>query len=193
MIVRAIGRPSATLLIGRTPAPPGVRGAFGRIDVLQLTSSELWESFGIRLAELDVETPFELVAALTRFRGEPTAAEIRNNRLVRLIDRRPDLLPSFVGYQDVPGLGLLPFMSDGPPGTWSLFFEEDGRMTLVERPEAERVVTTEPDLAAPARPALHPLSASFLLGGIRRRKAPAPQEERRVIRIAADGRQPGGR
>ena len=190
MIVRAIDRPSATLLIGRTYAPPGVRGAFGRIDVLQLTSAELRESFGIRLAELDVETPFELVAALTRFRGERTAAEIRNNRLVRLIDRRPDLLPSFVGYQDVPGLGFLPFMSDGPPGKWSLFFEDDGRMTLVERPEGELVVTTEPELVTPARPAAEPVSASFLLSAVRRRMAPAANEERRVIRIGADGRQP---
>lgn len=197
MIVRAIDRPSSTLLTSRTYPPPGVRGAFGRIDVLQLTSAELRETFGIRLAELDVETPFELVAALTRFRGERTAAEIRKNRLVRLIDRRGDLLPSFVGYQDVPGVGLLPFMSDGPPGKWSLFFEQDGRMTLVERPEQQLIITTEPELVEPSKAAAEPETAarSFLLGGIRRRKPapPAADEERRVIRIGADVWQPGRR
>ena len=45
MIIRAIDRPAATLLTARADAPHGVRGPFGKVDVLQLTSTELRESF----------------------------------------------------------------------------------------------------------------------------------------------------
>ena len=189
MIIRAIDRPAATLLTARADAPHGVRGPFGKVEVLQLTSAELRESFGISLAELDVETPFELAAALTQWRGQPTAAHIRKDRLVRLIGRRPSLLPCFVGYQEVPGVGVLPFMSDGPTGKWSLFFEEDGRMTLVEAGENGLVAIADTDLIGPASTVSRPVRAakSFLFGGFRSDRGDAGEGERRVIRIGANG------
>jgi hypothetical protein len=189
MIIRSIDRPSATLLTRRIDAPAGVRGVFGLVEVLQLTSFELRETFGISLAELDVETPFELAAALTHWRGEPTAAHVRKDRLVRLIGRRPDLLPCFVGYQEVSGLGVLPFMSDGPTGKWSLFMEEDGRMTLVEARENGLVATPDTDLIGPSADVLKPVRAakSFLFGGFRADRGHARDDERRVIRIGANG------
>ena len=143
MIIRAIGRASARLLTQRTGAPAGVLGTFGSIDVLQLTSPELRETFGIMLGELDAITPFELAAALDRFDKRRTAARIRKDRLVRLIEERKFLLPCFVGYQEVPGQGLLPFMTDGAPGKWSLFFEPDGRITLVEADGGRLQVTSD--------------------------------------------------
>jgi hypothetical protein len=189
MIIRAIDRPAATLVTARKDAPHGVRGVFGQVEVLQLTSCELRESFGISLAEYDVETPFELAAALTSWRGEPTAAFVRKDRLVRLIGRRPDLLPCFVGYQEVPGVGYLPFMTDGPTGKWSLFFEEDGRMTLVEAQEGGLAATADADLIGPAAVVAKPVRAakSFLFGGFRSGRGDAPADERRVIRLGANG------
>ncbi len=193
MIIRAIDRPAATLLTMGVAPPAGVRGTFGKVDVLQLTSTELREAFGIYLAELDVVTPFELAVALMSWAGRPTAAQIRKNRLVRLIDRRKFLLPCFVGYQEVPGIGMLPFMSDGPTGMWSLFFEEDGRMTLVEAHENRLAVTPDTDLVGPvAVVAAGPVATakSFLFGGLRggrKNKAEPGDGDRRVIKINARG------
>ncbi|MDP9413058.1 MAG: hypothetical protein M3Q08_02985 [Pseudomonadota bacterium] len=193
MIIRAIDKPAATLLTMDVAPPAGVRGTFGKIDVLQLTSTELREGFGISLAELDVVTPFELAAALTSWAGRPTAAQIRKNRLVRLIDGRKFLLPCFVGYQEVPGAGMLPFMSDGPPGKWSLFFEEDGRMTLVEAHDDHLAVTPDNDLVGPMTAvAAGPVATakSYLFGGFgagRKSKAQAADGDRRVIKINARG------
>lgn len=107
-------------------------GAFGRIDVLQLTSRELQDMYKIELRDLDVQTPFELAAALEGSKGAPTAARVRKDRLVRLVLQR-NLLPCFVGYQEVRMQGLLPFMTDGPHGRWSLFFAANGEVVLVER------------------------------------------------------------
>lgn len=193
MIIRAINRPAATLLTMAVEPPAGVCGTFGKIDVLQLTSTELREGFGISLADVDVVTPFELAAALTSWAGRPTAAQIRKNRLVRLIDRREYLLPCFLGYQEVPGTGMLPFMSDGPPGKWSLFFEADGRMTLVEAQDNRLAVTPDADLIGPmAAVAAGPMATakSFLFGGFaggRKNKAEARDGDRRVIKINARG------
>ena len=185
MILRAEG-PAATLLTARTEAPRGVRGAFGKVEVLQLTSAELHEGFGIALAELDVATPFELAAALGSWRGRQTSANIRKDRLVRLIERR-DLLPCFVGYQDVPGVGILPFMSDGPSGRWSLFFEQDGRMTLVETGSDGALTTTADAELFGDVPALsRPVNAwkSLLFGGFSSaRKMVAANDDRRLIPV----------
>ncbi len=193
MIIRAISRPAATLLTMAVEPPAGVRGTFGKIDVLQLTSRELREGFAISLAELDVVTPFELAAALSSWAARPTAAQIQKNRLVRLIDCRKYLLPCFVGYQEVPGIGMLPFMSDGPPGKWSLFFEADGRMTLVEAQDQGLAVTPDSELiGAVAAVAAGPVATakSYLFGGFgagRKNKVEAGDGDRRVIRINARG------
>ena len=153
MIVRTAERASVHLLTHPTRPPARVRGTFGVIEVLQLTSAELRETLGISLSETDVASPFELAAALTRRNGRRTEAHIRNDRLVRLIERRKNLLPCFVGYQEVAGVGTLPFMTDAVPGAWSLFFEEDGRMTLVERRGSLLAVTDDDALLEPARAA----------------------------------------
>ena len=189
MIIRAVDRPATSLLTSPTAAPSGVRGVFGRVEVLQLTSSEIRESFGISLAELDVVSPFELAAALTRWRGQPTAAHLRKDRLMRLIDRREFLMPCFVGYQEVPGVGLLPFMTDGPPGKWSLFFEEDGRMSLVEAEEDRLRVTAETELLGPITAKPERPARSFLFRGRGPAKARIVESDadRRVIRIGAHG------
>jgi hypothetical protein len=158
MIVRAINRAVTPLLTSPVDAPAGVRGLFGRIQVLELTSTELRESFGILLAPLDVETAEELFAALKRHRDRPTAARIDEDRLIRLIDGGQVSLPCFVGYVDVPGVGLLPFLSDGAPGKWSLFLEEDGGMTLVECRHAQLCVTADRQLAQPALATVTPIS-----------------------------------
>lgn len=195
MIIRAIDRPATILLTARTAAPRDVLGVFGRVEVLQLTSSELHESFGITLADFDVVSPFELAAALTSRRGEATAANLRKDRLVRLIDRRAFMLPCFVGYQQVPRLGLLPFMTDGPQGQWSLFFEVDGRMTLVEGAGHTLKVTPDAELVGPMAAPVR-VARSFLFRGRNAARPPAERhEEGRVIHIGArgDSRQPGRR
>ena len=189
MIIRAVDRPATSLLTSPTVAPKGVRGVFGQVEVLQLTSLELRESFGISLAEFDVVSPFELAAALTKWRGEPTAAHVRKDRLIRLIDRREHLMPCFVGYQRVPGLGLLPFMTDGAPGKWSLFFEEDGRMSLVEAEGDRLLITGETDLLGPVTVKAERPVRSFLFRGRGPAKPPVVETDpdRRVIRIGAHG------
>ena len=156
-------------------------GTVGEVEVLQLTSAELRDTFGITLSDTDCETPFELAAALGRHCGKATAARIRNDRLVRLLDRRKDLLPCFVGYQQVAGLGLLPFMTDGVPGCWSLFFEQDGRMTLAERRGNGIEIIGESDLLDPVAepPRAMEKARSLLFGGagatlrMIRRRSPA--------------------
>ena len=167
MIVRTTERPSAHLLTRSVRSPEKMHGTAGEVEVLQLTSSELRETFAVRLRETDCENPFELTAALARCEGEATAARIRNDRLVRVLNRRTDLLPCFVGYQDVPGVGLLPFMTDGVPGCWSLFFEEDGRMILAERRGECIELIGESDLLepVPAEPGTLDKARSWLFAG----------------------------
>lgn len=132
MIVRMLDATSAPPLAQSAPAPDGLGGRFASLDVLEFTSAELDEAFGIRLAQFDARTAFELAALLE---GGETGLRcaIRKDLLVRLIEARRDLLPCFVGFQHVGGGRSVAFMTDGPCGKWSLFFDEDGRMTLVER------------------------------------------------------------
>jgi hypothetical protein len=164
MIIRAFS--SATLLGVPTPAPAGVLGTFGTIDVLKLTSAELLETYGIGLSATDLDTPFELAAGLAARDGRRTAAQLRNDKVVRALARRPFLLPCFVGYQEAPGIGLLPFMSDGVPGRWSLFFEPDGRMSLVECRAGALAVTGHAELVDADRRLPNPIAkARWLLRG----------------------------
>lgn len=162
MIIRLLDRSGAPPLDCSAPAPEGMRGGFGRVDVLQFTSAELAEAFGIRLAPLDVMTPFELAAALEGPGGASSAIRIRKDLLVRLIEQRRHLLPCFVGHQWVDGAGFLPFMTDGPSGKWSLFFEKDGRMALVER-VGDRLVVTEPETVRPVTAEPGPARRPFIL------------------------------
>jgi len=118
-------------LLKTVDVPDAVGGRFGRVELLRFTSAELRELTGVSLLPTDLHTTFELAPALARTTERTTDALIRNNRLARVIASRPFLLPAFVGYQETGGAGLLPFMTDGVPGKWSLFFEPDGRMTLI--------------------------------------------------------------
>ena len=158
MIVRPIVRAATPLLSLPTEPPAGLRGVFGRIEVLELTSTELHESFGIRLAPLDVETAEELLAALEAHGDRATASQVDEDRLLRLIGTGQVRLPCYIGYSEVPGTGLLPFLTDGPPGKWSLFLEEDGRMTLVECRNGRLCITPDRQLAGPALAAVTPMS-----------------------------------
>jgi hypothetical protein len=121
---------------------------FGRLDVLRHSSADLRERFGLTLAETDFHTVFELVEALRSVGGRATDIKVRKRDLARLIDRRPTLLPCFVGYQQTAG-GLLPFMTDGHRSRWSLFFAADGAMTLVENRGDHLLVTPHEDLGLP--------------------------------------------
>jgi hypothetical protein len=164
MIIRAFS--SATLLGAPTPAPAGVLGTFGTIDVLKLTSAELLETYGISLSPTDLDTPFELAAGLAARADRRTDARLRNDKLVRALARYPFLLPCFVGYQEAPGIGLLPFMTDGVPGRWSLFFEADGRMSLVECRGGTLAVAGHGELVDAERRLPNPLAkARWLLRG----------------------------
>ncbi len=128
----------------------GLAGTFGCIAVLRFTSTELREAFGITLAETDVETAFEAAAALAR--GAAPGSRLRNDRLARLLAERPNLLPCFVGHQQAPDGHVRPFLTDGPSGTWSLFFEDDGRLSLVEAGTAGLTLTGEERLLPTASP-----------------------------------------
>jgi hypothetical protein len=179
MIIRYLGGPGQELLLASCAAPEHVIGGFAAIDILALTSSQLRETFGIRMTDGDAETPFQLAEFLQgRGAGRPVAA-LRKDRLARLIDLRPELLPCFVGYQEVSGVGILPFMTDAVPSRWSLFFESDGRMTLVERGKGGFTLTLDRDLAPSPFVASNSERRSFLMNGLEttRRALAAPAQK----------------
>ena len=142
---------------------------FARLDLLKLTSTKLDQQFGIRLADTDVGGAFELASALSRVDGKPTAAPIRKDRIARLIAARPTLLPCFIGYRQSED-GLLPFMTDGPSGKWSLFFDAEGHATLVEHRGGEWTITPDVDRPASAAgsPAALAETGGLLLGRLRK-------------------------
>jgi hypothetical protein len=171
MIIRVFNQAGVEHLREARGGPEGIDGTFGRIDVLRFTSVELKALFGISLAEVDVENTFSLAEALRGPNGRRTVLKPRNNRLARVMQQRPYLFPCFVAYQEVPGLGLLPFMSDGPSSGWSMFFEADGRMTLVDAAQGSLVVTADEALsrvAAEGNP--DPRSRPFLLNPLKAAK-----------------------
>jgi len=148
MIVRNVKGAGEGLDVMTAQAPAGLERAFGKLDVLRYGSAELRERFGITLAETDFHTAFELVETLRSDRGRATAVTLRKRDLARLIDKRPGLIPCFVGYQEAPQ-GLLPFMTDGHRSRWSLFFEPDGEMTLVETRGDQLLVTPHAEFGLP--------------------------------------------
>ena len=150
MIIRVFNQAGVEHLHGARPGPEGIGGTFGRIDVLRFTSVELKALFGISLAEVDVENTFSLAEALRGPPGRRTVLKPRNNRLARVMQQRPYLFPCFVAYQEVPGVRLLPFMSDGPSSGWSMFFEADGGMSLAEAAHGSLVITPHHALAGVA-------------------------------------------
>jgi hypothetical protein len=171
MIIRLYPTNETSLVRERVPAPGG--GEFGTINVLALTSIELRQRFGLTLADTDVASAFELVRSLTKLETGPTNARIRKARLARLIDARPALLPCFIAYQETPKGSMLPLMTDGPEGRWSLFFEEDGAMTLAEFQGGHWRITPESELLPEAAQKADPIAEtkSFLLNSIRTAKA----------------------
>ena len=157
MIIRVFDNATEHLSFHQA-GPAGVRGTFGKIEVLQFASTQLHQLFGIALADTDVDNAFALAAALARHNDRPTKLKRRNDRLARLVQQRAYLLPCFIGYQETPEEGLLPFMTDGPSGRWSLFFEGDGRMTLVEHDGSSLILTADdalhgPPISPPVAPA----------------------------------------
>lgn len=168
MIIRVPSDAAAQLCRFETKHVDGHALPFGQIDVLRFTSSELRQRFGIEIAETDVLTAFELAHALCA-RG--VTAKFRNDRVARLVQQR-DLVPCFVAYQQLPCAGTLPFMTDGASGKWSLFFDTDGRMTLVERDGRQLHVTPQEELLhEEPQPALATSKAKgFLLAGLRSAK-----------------------
>lgn len=168
MIVKTIRGAGEGIDVMKAEGPPDADQAFGRLDVLRYTSAELGDRFGIGFAEHDVHTVFELVEALRSNRGEATAVRIPKRDIAHLIDKRPSLLPCFVGYQEVPRIGVLPFMTDGHRSRWSLFFDARGAMTLVENLGDHLRVTPHAALGLPPpraeRPGLADRLSRFLRG-----------------------------
>lgn len=146
MIIRLPEGEDPPHLLGSVAVPGLIGGRFGRLELLRFTSRELRDLFGLTLSPTDLHTTFELAPALARHQGRKTDATIRNNRLARVVEGRSYLLPAFVGYQQVAGAGLLPFMADGVPGKWSLFFEPDGRMTLIRWEDGALEVCSDDEL-----------------------------------------------
>jgi len=146
MIIRLTGKVAAPLVKERTRAPDDIGGEFGRIDLLKLTSRELRERLGITLSPGDFLTTFEVADALTSEGSRPTDAVVRKNRIARVIASQPVLLPCFVAYQRMADGTVLPQMTDAHESKWSLFFEQDGRMTLAQYDEDWRI-TPDAELA----------------------------------------------
>jgi hypothetical protein len=157
-------------LVKRTFAAPSKGGGdFGCINLLMFTSVELRQRFGLRIADSDVTNAAELIQGLVEAEGQPTGAPIRETRLAQLLEARPSLLPCFIGYQETPAGTVLPLMTDGPDGRWSLFLDENGAITLVEFSEGQWRITPEAELLPemPRRPAALAETRSFLLNGFR--------------------------
>ena len=167
MIIR-LNDPKDFLVKERVQAPGG--GAeFGRINPLMFTSTELRERFGIRLSETDCTTAFEVVGGLSELQGKSSHAHIPKNRVARLVASRPWLLPCFVAHQESPDGTILPMMTDGHDSRWSLFFEEDGAMTLVEFDGGEWKITPDSELISDRGERSTPVTEtkSFLLNRLR--------------------------
>jgi hypothetical protein len=168
MIIKLYETSETSLVKQRVPAPAHVGGEFGCINLLIFSSIELRQRFGLRLADTDAASLAELVEALEQFDGQPTGGRIDEARVALLVEAKPNLLPCFIGYQETPTGKLLPLMTDGPAGRWSIFFAETGAMTLVEHKSGEWHFQTEADLLPGVR-ARSPFddTKAFLLSGLR--------------------------
>lgn len=169
MIIRLYETAERSLVKQSVAAPAKSGGEYGSINLLMFTSIELRQRFGLRIAESDVADEAELIQGLTASNGHPTGANIREARIARLLEARPKLLPCFIGYQETPAGTLLPLMTDGPDGRWSLFFDEKGAMTLIEFSEGQWRITPEAELLPEAPRRADPIAEtkSFLLNGMR--------------------------
>jgi hypothetical protein len=169
MIIRLYETTERSLVKQAVTATPKAGGEFGCINLLMFTSIELRQRFGLRIADSDVTTEAELIEALAGFDGQPSGAQIREERLARLLEARPNLLPCFIGYQETPGGTLLPLMTDGSDSRWSLFFDEKGAMTLVEFIEGQWRITRQAELLPelPRRGDAIAETKTLLLNGIR--------------------------
>lgn len=101
---------------------------FERINLFQLTSWELQERYGVELSDIGASDRRQLSELLA---DGPASSRQAATRLYEAAVHT-DLFPCFAGVQAGPA-GPAPFLTDGPPGTWSLFLEPDGGLTLVRR------------------------------------------------------------
>jgi hypothetical protein len=165
MIIRLYETTERSLVKRAVSAPSKDGGEFGCINLLMFTSIELRQRFGFRLADSDVASVAELIPAL----ADAITVEVFEARIVRLLEARPKLLPCFIGYQETPAGTVLPFMTDGPDGRWSLFFDQKGAMTLVEFSEGQWRVTPDAELLPkiPRQSNRIAETKSFLLNGMR--------------------------
>ena len=170
MIIRLHEKLDPMFVKERTTDTDGLE--YGRINLLMFTSAELRENFGISLSETDFATAFELARALTHHGDRELGLPIRKSNVARAVANRPGLLPSFVAYQEMPGGRLLPLMTDGHESNWSLLFDEEGEMTLVEYRAGTWKVTAQAELLPPVPEKASPLveTKGFLLNGIRSAK-----------------------
>ena len=170
MIIRLHDKLDPTFVKERTTDTGGLE--YGRINLLMFTSGELRENFGISLSETDFATAFELARALTHHGDEELGLPIRKSNVARAVASQPELLPSFVAYQKMPGGRLLPLMTDGHESNWSLLFDEEGEMTLVQYRAGAWKVTPQAELLPAVSEKANPLieTKGFLLNGIRSAK-----------------------
>jgi hypothetical protein len=168
MIIRIYETTETSLVKERMSAPADPGAEFGTINLLMFSSVELRQRFGLNIAGTDARNAAELIQALASCEGQPTDVQIEDVRLTRLLEARPNLLPCFVAYQETPTGKLLPLMTDGPEGRWSLFFATTGAMTLVELQGGQWRVFTEAELLPGVR-TRSPITEtkSFLLNGLR--------------------------
>jgi hypothetical protein len=168
MIIRIYETTETTLVKERTSAPADSGAEFGTINLLMFSSVELRQRFGLKIAGADARNAAELTQALASSEGRPTDVGTEEVRLTRLLEARPNLLPCFIAYQETPAGKLVPLMTDGPEGKWSLFVAPTGAMTLVEYQGGEWRVTTEAELL-PDVSTRSPIAEtrSFLLNGWR--------------------------
>jgi hypothetical protein len=168
MIIRLYETTETSLVKARISAP-GDAPEFGTINLLMFSSVELRQRFGLTLADGDVTNAAELIQGLAELNGRPTAAHIQEARMARLLEARPSLLPCFIGYQETPAGTVLPLMTDGPDGRWSLFLDDKGAVTLVEFSAGQWRITPDGELLPETTRRADPIAEtkSFLLNGIR--------------------------
>jgi len=97
------------------------------VDVLNLTSAELHERYGVSLGDFSLLGSIEVVEALAEWGQRPLTPD----QLHRLLGEVDLPQPCFLGWQEGRGTTLLPFLTDGSRRGWSLFFEPDGKVATV--------------------------------------------------------------
>jgi hypothetical protein len=169
MIIRLYDTTERSHVNRTVSAPSKGGGEFGCINLLMFTSVELRQRFGLSMADSDVTDAAELIRGLAQTNGRPTGAQVRETRIGQLLEARPNLLPCFLGYQETPSATMLPLMTDGPDGRWSLFLDDKGAMTLVEFSAGQWRITADAELLPEPTRRADPIAEtkSFLLNGIR--------------------------